>query len=301
MLEGLASIKRAIGTLNPQQVRELSEQRVRIALHASNQTAYQEMEEFFLRNLSDGRRRESAILLVRAPVSPSGQSYAIHVADGIADAPEHAIVFRPDHERVFVRDVLSLYPEAGIPLASSFVPFRRPFISKVITNVARENTLFAVSTALPDVIPNLIELPWAVAEFASDTAFLTMNQIRMAFLIAAASNREVGYGQQKSEVASVIGSAFGWRALARELVGKIPFGGGLIAKAAVSYAGTRVVGLSLERYYSIGYKYTRDERDRMYADALRHGRKVALRMLHTIRPELAARLEKESAGTRRAS
>ena len=46
--------------------------------------------------------------------------------------------------------------------------------------------------------------------------------------------------------------AFGWRALARELVGKIPMGGGLIPKAAIAYAGTRVVGLSLERLYRIG-------------------------------------------------
>jgi hypothetical protein len=301
MLDGLVSIKKALATLNPQQVRELSGQPVRVALHASNQAAYQEMEEFFLRDLGAGRRRESAVMLVRSPMSSSSQVVNIHVADGMAEAPPHSIIFRPESERAFVRDVLSTYPESGIALARSFVPFRRPFISKVITNVSRENTLFSVSTALPDVIPSLIELPWAVAEFASDTAFLTMNQIRMAFLIAAASNREVGYGQQKSEVAGVIGSAFGWRALARELVGKIPFGGGLVAKAAVAYAGTRVMGLSLERYYSIGFKYTRDERDRMYADALQHGRKVALRMLHYLRPELADRLENNSTGTRRAS
>ena len=225
----------------------------------------------------------------------------IHIADGMADSPPHSIIFRPEHESSFVHDVLSTYPEAGIALARSFVPFRRPFVSKVITNVSRENTLFSVSTALPDIIPSIIELPWAVAEFASDTAFLTMNQIRMAFLIAAASNREVGYSRQKSEVAGVIGSAFGWRALARELVGKIPFGGGLVAKAAVAYAGTRVMGLSLERYYSIGFKYTRGERDRMYADALQHGKKVALRMLHYLRPDLADRLQNDSTGTRRAS
>ena len=83
----------------------------------------------------------------------------------------------------------------------------------------------------------LISLPWAIAEFASDSAFLTMNQIRMAFMIAGGSDREVGYMEQKSEIAGVIASAFGWRALARELVGKIPFGGGLIAKAGVAYAG----------------------------------------------------------------
>jgi hypothetical protein len=149
--------------------------------------------------------------------------------------------------------------------------------------------LFSISTALPDVIPNLIELPWAVAEFASDTAFLTMNQVRMAFLIAAASDRPVGYVEQKSEIATVIGSAFGWRALARQLVGKVPFGGGLLAKAAIAYAGTKVLGLSLNHLYSIGFTYTREERDKLYADAFRQGKKVAARILSYLRPDLAAK------------
>ena len=88
----------------------------------------------------------------------------------------------------------------------------------------------------------MIELPWAIGEFASDTAFLTMNQIRMAFLIAAASDRPIGYREQRSEIASIVAGAFGWRALARELVGKVPFGGGLIPKAGIAYAGTFAVG-----------------------------------------------------------
>ena len=88
-------------------------------------------------------------------------------------------------------------------------------------------------TALPDVIPSLIELPWAAGEFASDTAFLTMNQVRMAFLIAGASDQDVGYREQRAQIAGIVAGAFGWRALARELAGKIPFGGGLIPKAAI--------------------------------------------------------------------
>jgi hypothetical protein len=165
----------------------------------------------------------------------------------------------------------------------------------VIKRTCRENTLFSLATALPDIIPSIIELPWAIAEFASDTAFLTMNQIRMAFLIAAASDREVGYSEQKSEIATVIGSAFGWRALARQVVGKIPFGGGLLGKAAVAYAGTKVLGLSLDRYYSIGYKHTREERDRLYAQAFRQGKDVAARILTHLRPDVADKYAAESA------
>ena len=112
--------------------------------------------------------------------------------------------------------------------------------------VAKENALFAVATALPNVVPNLIELPWVVGEFASDTAFLTANQVRMAFQIAAACGKDVGLGKQKGAVLSIAAGAFGWRALARELVGKIPLGGGLIPKGAIAYAGTYLAGKGLE-------------------------------------------------------
>jgi hypothetical protein len=63
----------------------------------------------------------------------------------------------------------------------------------------------------------------------------------------------------------------------------------LIAKAAVAYAGTRVLGLSLDHLYSIGYTYTREERESLYADALRQGRKVAAQILQHVRPDLAAK------------
>ena len=101
----------------------------------------------------------------------------------------------------------------------------------MVKKIAKENALFSLATALPDIVP-FISLPWALGEFASDTAFLTANQIRMAFLLAAANDRDVGYHEQRGEIASIILGAFGWRALARELVGKIPWGGGLVPKAA---------------------------------------------------------------------
>jgi hypothetical protein len=207
-------------------------------------------------------------------------------------APQGAFVFRPERTDWFVDEVLSRNPKLGVALAKSFSPFRQPYVDSVIAKTCKENTLFSLATALPDIIPSVIELPWAIAEFASDTAFLTMNQVRMAFLIAGASDREVGYGQQKTEIATVIGSAFGWRALARQAVGKIPFGGGLIAKAAVAYAGTKVVGLSMDRYYGIGYKYSRQERERLYHDALQQGRSIAGKILQFVRPDVAAKLAK---------
>lgn len=287
MFEGLVHIKKALSTLNPKQVREMSERPLRIALNAGSPEGYQQMENFFLQDLSPARRRESSYALTRG--AAIGGNYDLVVYEEGLPAPPHALTFEPHRPHHIVSRVLDKHYDIGVPLARSFAPFRRPFIERVIAKTARENTLFSVTTALPDVIPNIIELPWAVAEFASDTAFLTMNQVRMAFMIAAASDRDIGYMEQKPEIATVIGSAFGWRAIARQLVGKIPFGGGLIAKAGVAYAGTKVLGLSLDHYYSIGFTYTRAERDRLYADAFRQGKKIAQRILSYLRPDLAAK------------
>ncbi len=298
IFDGLAHIKKAIGTLNPHEVRNLSERSLRVVLHASNGEAYSRMENFFLSDLSSARRRESALTLSRAPLAAGGPAPDLQVYDEAMVAPAQSLIFSAERPKQFVLKTLSHYPDLGVPLAKSFLPFRRPFVERTIAKTCRENTLFSVATALPDVIPSVIELPWAVAEFASDTAFLTMNQVRLAFLLAAASDHEVGYLHQKSEIAMVIGSAFGWRAIARQLVGKIPFGGGVIAKAAVAYAGTKVLGLSLDHYYSIGFTYTREERDRLYADAFRQGKKVALKMLSFLRPDLAARYSDEARGAR---
>jgi hypothetical protein len=285
--EGLVQIKKAIGMLSPKEVRDLSRREVRIALHAPDSFSHEQMENFLLSELQPARRRDSANLIVRNPRTPDVADVNLYHASMIA--PPQSLVYLPAQPQIVVAKTLKAFPDLGIALARSFKPFRGPYVNNVVADVCKENTLFSLATAIPDIIP-LISLPWAIAEFASDSAFLTMNQIRMAFMIAAASDREVGYMEQKSEVASVIGSAFGWRALARELVGKIPFGGGLIGKAGVAYAGTKVVGLSLDKFYSLGYSYSREERTQLYAEAYRQGKSVAARLLRMIRPDLAAKL-----------
>jgi len=99
--------------------------------------------------------------------------------------------------------------------------------------------------------------------------------MRMAFLIAAASGGEVGLGNQKAEMMTIVAGGFGWRALARELAGKIPLGGGLIPKAAIAYAGTFVVGKGLERFHRTKLRYTNAEKDEEYRAAFERGKALA--------------------------
>jgi len=163
----------------------------------------------------------------------------------------------------------------SLALARRHPVFRRAVVDRAIQAVACENALFAIATALPDVVPNLIELPWALGEWASDTAFLTTNQLRMAFFISAASGKPVGFAQQKLELLSIGAGAFGWRALARELAGKIPFGGGLIPKGAIAYAGTYLVGKGLQRLHAGGGALERRERKELYQQGIEQGKAVA--------------------------
>jgi len=242
--------------------------------------------------LSRSKRAEVERRIVRASEGVSAGASGdleIYLEDSPADtlaAPRDVFAFRPEEPMRLVHDVLKRRPDLAIPLAMHFLPFRDEVSRRIVKKVSKPNAWFALASAAPDIIP-LISLPWAVGEFASDTAVLTANQIRMAFLLAAAGDRDFGYREQRGEIASIALGAFGWRSLARELVGKIPMGGGLIPKAAIAYAGTRVVGLSLERFYRTGAAYTRRERREAYEDALERGRKLAAELLSGVRRKIA--------------
>jgi hypothetical protein len=281
-------IKEAIGNLDPEEARRHAERPIRLFLYADSDRAYRQMEEFFVPpELSEARRMQLKHFIYRATegfLPAERHDLEIYYEDSPHDvltATSQVFTFHPDRPTETVREVLRHRKDLAIPLAVHIQPFREEVSHRIIKKVAKENALFALATALPDIVP-FLSLPWAIGEFASDTALLTANQFRMAFLLAAANDRDIGYREQKAEVVSIMMGAFGWRALARELAGKIPLGGGLIPKAAIAYAGTRVVGLSLERLYRIGHAYTREERRLAYEDALQRGKTFAASLLDGI-------------------
>ena len=285
----LREVKRAISNLRPDEVRHTADRRLAIGLVATNAAAYTAIENFLAPPELSGERRADVLSILHRASDPGiPERFDLVLYEHRLPRAENAFTFYSyDPERT-VKEILADRAELGLPLARNFLPFRRPVVNEVMYSVSKENALFSLASALPNIVPNMLELPWAIGEFASDTAFLTMNQIRMAFLIAAASDSTVGYREQKAEIASIVTGAFGFRAIARELVGKIPFGGGLIPKAAVAFAGTYVMGLSLERYHRVGYGLTREERRREYEQALSHGRSVAEMLLAGLRKVDAA-------------
>jgi hypothetical protein len=272
-------IRQGLAHLNPQEVREAGAKPVRIGLVAATQDSMSRMETFLVpAHLSPQRRAEAARMLIRG----GGHACDVMIYESSLLVPNGAFSLDLDAPEDCLRRILRKREELMLPLARTFYPFRKVVSNHVVRAVAKENALFCLATAIPDVIPGL-SIPWAIGEFSSDAAFLTMNQVRMAFLLAAASDRPAGYREQGSEIASIVAGSFGWRALARELVGKVPFGGGLIPKAAIAWAGTFAVGLSLERLYSLGYGFTRTERKAVYEEAYDHGKQIAGMMLEGLR------------------
>jgi hypothetical protein len=275
MMQAWKQARAAVSMLSPEHVLSSATRRVRIALAAASPAVYAAMEEYLAPCwLPPHPRMAARSMLYRASEAdaPEGCDLAL-CQDGIP-CPPGAFVLRAEDPDRALAEAVRHQNDFGLPFARYFPVFRRPVTERIVWAIARENGLFTLATALPNVMPSLLELPWAVSEFASDTTFLTVNQVRMAFLIAAACGGEPGLARQRTEVAAIVAGAFGWRALARELAGKIPLGGGLIAKGAIAYAGTFVVGKGLALWHMSGRKQTRDEKRRLYQEGLEQGREV---------------------------
>ncbi len=233
---------------------------------------------------AQARRR---LFPMRTPLTPGEQAMFPRMTArvvGFSAAPprsaeisvlsEDFILFDPANLGPVISQLLERCSEQELALARHLPALRDRVIQGIIGKVARENAAFAALSAVPNVIPSPIELPWAIGEFASDTVVITANQIRMALLIAAASDAPVGFSGQRGQVASILGSAFGLRSLARELAGKLPGGGGLVLKGVIAYAGTVTMGFGLAHFHRRGQRFSRLERNRVYRQALEAGREV---------------------------
>ena len=289
-LQVFKEIRAAVANLDPAEVQAAADRPLRIGLLATTEQAYAAMEEFLLPadKVSERKRAEAAVMIESAADPERRSDFDMVLCEPGLACPKNGFTFHADNPAPTVHEILTACDELSLTLARNFPPFRQPVVDRVIHNVSKENALFSVVTGLPDIIPSILELPWSIGEFASDTAFLTINQIRMAFLIAAASDKPIGYSMQKAEIATIVTGAFGWRALARELVGKIPFGGGLIPKGAIAFAGTYVVGLGLDRFHRLGYGLSSAERRESYQAAFERGKGIVQLVLRGIKSGNAA-------------
>jgi uncharacterized protein (DUF697 family) len=277
----LKDIRKIYAGLDGEAIRAEAWQDLTVGLLASGEEGFRRMEAFLAPASMPAQARSQALRAIHQAGTGTAKYDFVLCEPGIP-VPRNGYLFESDAADSLAKLIVAENTELELAIARSFPLFREPVAHRIIYRIARENALFSLVTALPNVIPSVIELPWVVGEFATDTAFLTMNQIRMALRLAAAYGREVGYTEQKFDIAAIVAGAFGWRAIARELIGKIPLGGGLIPKAAVAFAGTYVVGLGLEKVNRTGSGLTKQEKRDAYVAAFSSGKEVAAELAPSV-------------------
>jgi hypothetical protein len=279
----LREIGVALRNLNPGDVRRLADRDFTLGVLAIDEAVWAGIVSYLIpQDVSEAKTREAGRHILRMAAESDFERCEAGLAEPGLPHPKQFYSFDYYNPSASLDALLEDHEDLWLPLGRRFPGARDLVMEKIIWKISKENALFTVATAVPNVIPSFLTLPWAAGEFASDTAFLTMNQVRMAFLIAAASDRDIGYQPQKAQIGSIVAAAFGWRALARELVSKVPAGGGLVCKGLISFAGTYAVGKSLERLFRFGRGLTREERRQHYDEAYERGRTVVQEIVQRV-------------------
>jgi uncharacterized protein (DUF697 family) len=135
--------------------------------------------------------------------------------------------------------------ESATPLAARLPVLRPAVCEELIRRFSRRNGVIGVVVFVP----------------GADLPILTLNQIRLVLQIADAHGFEIDR-ERIPEVLAVIGSAFGFRALARKTIGLVPVVGWAV-KGGVAYTGTRAIGEAAVRYFENRAPVTRVAGERM--------------------------------------
>lgn len=203
---------------------------------------------------SSGRVEHAAVLVRVLAGAPTEEDIEAARAADRADVPVVAVQTSGDEGTelpyVLATDVVTCPPGAGFPveeilervagrlgehgtaLAARLPALRDPLCNELIESFSRKNGLLGVAIFVP----------------GADFPVLTLNQLRLVLRIAAAHGVEVDQSRLP-EVAGTVAAGFGFRAVARQLLGVLPVAGWVV-KGAVAYSGTRAVGEAARLYFA---------------------------------------------------
>ncbi len=201
--------------------------------------------------------------------------FALSLSD-IPDAPVSVWRLEPQNPEVYtlqIRSILNRHKDLALALPRAVPMFRREASERVIQATAVTNTKIAVASALPGVLPAIAFLLPVTS--VPDMALLTKNQMMMCLRLAAVYGLDIDLTARMRELGPVVGAAFGWRALAREIVGVVPGGFGAVAKGGIAYAATVATGRAARALFETGQRPTDAQRRAWYHEALEKGRVVA--------------------------
>ena len=154
------------------------------------------------------------------------------------------------------------------------LPALRESVGAKLTRDAANNALkVALASAVVDHIP-VVGIVLGAFASAGDMVAITGIQMMLLLQIQAAYGKDPDV-QRMWQLLPVIGGGFGWRTLARELVGFVPVAG-IAIKGAIAYAGTIVVGEGVTFFLEHGRYMSKGQASQLYdrtkEDALRFAR-----------------------------
>lgn len=199
--------------------------------------------------------------------SPEAFRYTAGAAFGVPPGERLALSIATDPanlSRELVPKMAALLEERSLAMARSLPGTREAVAQALIVESAKANAQFSLVSSLPSNIPVIGTL----TSLGADTLVLTKNQALLVFKLAAVHGRALdSKAQLAAEIAPVIGAAFLWRSVARSLVGILPGLVSAVPKAAISFAGTYVVGQSAHYYYRWGRRPQRETLERFSSEA----------------------------------
>ncbi|MEW6638146.1 MAG: DUF697 domain-containing protein [Actinomycetota bacterium] len=212
-----------------------------------NETRRSARQRATLAVVGDSPRAAELAALLGAQTSPKGAEILLSVSSsgreatlsgkGVEEAGEvplpSFLTGRGAEEELAPHVVRALDDDYVVPLAKAYPLFRRAACEEIVRKNARQNALIG---ALP--IPG------------ADMPVMTANQGRMVLHIAAAYGEDLTMDRAR-ELLGVLAAGFGLRALARQVVKLVPFGG-WAAAAAIGYAGTLAMGRATILYFERG-------------------------------------------------
>ena len=154
MLKVLKQVKAALTLLSADEIRKQAETPVHFGLVADSSGAYSEMEEFLVPStLPRPEWRERMCQVHRANDADVPANVDIVLYEPGLPCPAGSYTFFRDHPEVTCAEILKDKTDLDLALGRQFLAFRRPVVERIIHMVAQENALFAVATALPNVVP----------------------------------------------------------------------------------------------------------------------------------------------------
>ena len=168
--------------------------------------------------------------------------------------------------------ILEERPDLSLSLARRFPGFRDAVSDRIVRETAVANAEFAMLSALPGVIP--VIGPLFPAGVVGDIFMLTKNQTMMMYRLAAIHELPLDVSSRARDLAPILAQAFGWRTLAREIIGIVPGGVGLVARGTIAYAGTTAVGKGIQLLHRTGRQPSRAQIRDYYRQALESGKEV---------------------------